>query len=79
MYIIENSNCCYSEEQIKNYILDMNAFEVLQNIDCAFDKKKWTDANWFIDRLQFELFVISVLWKGEYIDLTTVLNEIRKT
>ena len=40
MYIIENSNCCYSEEQIKNYILDMNAFEVLQNIDSAFDKKK---------------------------------------
>ena len=40
MYIIENSNCCYSEEQIKNYILDMSAFEVLQNIDSAFDEKK---------------------------------------
>ena len=39
-------------------------------------KKKWTDANWFIDRLQFERFFICVLWKEEYIGLTTVLNEI---
>ena len=37
----------------------MNAFEVLQNIDSAFDdilnNEKWTDANWFINRLKFEL------------------------
>ena len=39
MYIIDNSNCYYSEKQIKNYILDINEFEVLQNIDSAFEKK----------------------------------------
>ena len=58
----------------------MNAFEVLQNINSAIcdmgEKEKWTEANWFIDRLQ--LFVICVLWKEEYIDLTTVLNEIEE-
>ena len=41
----------------------MNAFEVLQNINSAIcdmgEKEKWTEANWFIDRLQ--LFVICVL------------------
>ena len=42
------------------------------------EKEKWTGANWFIDRLQFELFVICVLWTEEYIDLTTVLNEIEQ-
>ena len=45
----------------------MNAFEVLQKTDSSFDnieeKEKWTDANWFIDRLKFELFVICILWK----------------
>ena len=69
MYIIENSNCYYSEEHIQNYILNMNAFKVLQNINSAIcdmeEKEKWTEANWFIDRLQFELFVICVLWKEE--------------
>ena len=37
----------------------MNAFEVLQNIDSAFDdimnNEKWADANWFINRLKFKL------------------------
>ena len=33
-------------------------------------KKKWTEANWFIDRLQSELFAVCVLG--------TVLNEIAK-
>ena len=42
------------------------------------EKEKWTKANWFIDRLQFELFVDFVLWKEEYIDLTMVLNEIEQ-
>ena len=62
MYITDISNY-YSEEQLQNYILNMNAFEVLQNINSAIcdmgEKEKWTEANWFIDRLQ--LFVICVL------------------
>ena len=33
MYIIDNANCYYSEEEIHKYI----AFEVLQYIDGAFD------------------------------------------
>ena len=41
-------------------------------------KKKWTEANWFIDRLQSELFAVCVLWKEEFTDLGTVLNEIAK-
>ena len=36
------------------------------------------DANWFINRLKFELFVICVLWKEEYINLTTVLNGLQQ-
>ena len=47
----------------------MNAFKVLRNINSAIcdmeEKEKWTETNWFIDRLQFELFVICVLWKEE--------------
>ena len=39
-------------------------------------KEKWMDASWFIERLQFELFIICILWKKEYIDLTIVLSEI---
>ena len=42
------------------------------------EKEKWTEANWFIDRLQFERFVIYILWKEEYIGLTTALNEIEQ-
>ena len=61
MYIIDNSDCYYSEEEIQNYILNMNAFEVLQNIDGAFDdimnNEKLADANWFINRLKFELLL----------------------
>lgn len=38
-------------------------------------KKKWTEANWFIDRLQSELFAVCILWKEEFTDLGTVLNE----
>ena len=62
MYIIDNLNCYYSKEQIQNYILNINAFEVLQNINSAFydmiEKEKWADANCFIiGRL---LFVICV-------------------
>ena len=34
MYITDISNY-YSEEQLQNYILNMNAFEVLQNINSA--------------------------------------------
>ena len=74
MYIIDNANCYYSEEEIHKYI----AFEVLQYIDGAFDmmsNDKWTDANWFINRLKFELFVICILWKEEHVNLTTVLNK----
>ena len=37
MYVTDNSNCYYSEEEIQNYILNMNAFDVLQNTDGAFD------------------------------------------
>ena len=29
MYIIDNSNCYYSEEKIENYILNMGVFEIL--------------------------------------------------
>ena len=65
MYIIDNSNCYYSGEEMQNYILNMNAFVVLQNIDGAFDdmmnNEKWMDANWFINRLKFEIFVICIL------------------
>ena len=65
MYIIDNSNCYYSGEEMQNYILNMNAFVVLQNIDAAFDdmmnNEKWMDANWFINRLKFEIFVICIL------------------
>ena len=35
MYNIENSNCYYSEEQIQDCIINMNAFKVLQNINSA--------------------------------------------
>ena len=39
----------------------MDAFEVLQNIDGAFDdimnNEKLTDANWFTNRLKFELLL----------------------
>ena len=49
MYIIDNSNCYFSKKEIENYILNMNAFEVLQNIGGAFDdmmnNEKWADAN----------------------------------
>ena len=65
MYIIDNSNCYYSGEEMQNYILNMNAFVVLQNIDGAFDNmmnnEKWMDANWFINRLKFEIFVFCIL------------------
>ena len=71
MYIIDYSNCYYSEEEIQNYILNMNAFEVLQNIDSAFDDIM-NNENWFINRLKFEL-----LWE-EYISLRTVLNELEQ-
>ena len=27
------------------------------------EKEKWMEANWFIDRLQPELFVVCTLWK----------------
>ena len=60
----------------------MNIFEILQHIISAIcdmvEKEKWTEASQFIDRLQFELFVVCVLWKEEYIDLTKVLNEIEQ-
>ena len=50
---------------MQNYILNMNAFVVLQNIDGAFDdmmnNEKWMDANWFINRLKFKIFVICIL------------------
>ena len=73
MYIIDHSNCYYSEEEIQNYISNMNAFEVLQNIDGAFDdmmnNEKWADASRSINSLKFELFVIYILWKEEYINL----------
>ena len=83
MYVIENSNCYYQEEEIQSYILNMNALEVLQqNSDGAFNdmgnNEKWTDANWFINGLKFELFVTCILWKEEYINLTTVLNELEQ-
>ena len=82
MYIIDNSNCYFSKKEIQNYILNMNAFEVLQNIGGAFDdlmnNEKWADANWFTNRIKFELFVICVLWKEEYINLTAVLNELEQ-
>ena len=65
MYIIDNSNCYYSGEEMQNYILNMNAFVVLQNIHGAFDdmmnNEKWMDANWFINRLKFEIFVFCIL------------------
>ena len=80
MYIIDNSNCYYSKEKVENYILNMDIFEILQNINSAIcdmeEKEALMEANWFIDRLQFELFVVCILWKEEYNDLTMVLNEI---
>ena len=42
------------------------------------DNEKWMDANQFTNRLKFELFVICVLWKEEYINLTTVLSELEQ-
>ena len=60
----------------------MNAREVLQNIDGAFDdmmnNKKWADANWFVNRLKFELFALYILWKEDYVNLLTVLNELEQ-
>ena len=80
MYIIDNSNCYYSKEKVENYILNMDIFEILQNINSAIcdmeEKEALMEANWFIDRLQFELFVVCILWKEEYNDLTMVFNEI---
>ena len=38
--MIDDSNCYYSEEEIQNYMLNMNAFEGLQSIDRAFDDMK---------------------------------------
>ena len=80
MYIIDNSNCYYSKEKIENCILNMDIFEILQNINSAIcdmeEKETLMEANWFIDRLQFELFVVCILRKEEYNDLTMVLNEI---
>ena len=62
MHIMDNLNCYYSEEQIQNYILNINAFEVLQNISSALydmmEKEKWADANRFI--IVRLLFVICV-------------------
>ena len=62
--------------------LNTNSFEVLQNISGAFDdmmdNEKWKDANWFTNRLKFELFVICVLWKEEYTNLKTVLSELEQ-
>ena len=73
MYIIDNSNRYYSEEEIQNYISNMNGFEVLKNIDGAFDdmmnNEKWVDASRSINRLKFELFIICILWEEEYINL----------
>ena len=50
---------------IQNKKYKINVFKVLQNNDSAFydmvKKEKRVDANWFIDRLQFELFVVGVL------------------
>ena len=70
------------KKKIQSYILNMNAFEVLQNIDGAFEdmmnNEKWADANWFINRLKFELFLIFVLWKEEYINLAIVLSELEQ-
>ena len=42
------------------------------------NNEKWADANWFTNRLKFELFVIFVLWKEEYFNLTAVLNELEQ-
>lgn len=43
------ANLIICKEQIQNYILNINAFEVLQNINSAFydmmEKEKWADAN----------------------------------
>ena len=33
IFIIDNSNCCYLEDQMQNYILNIKTFEVLQNIN----------------------------------------------
>ena len=60
----------------------MNLIDVLQIIDGAFNDminiEKWTDANWLINRPKFEVFVIWILWKEEYINLRTVLNELEQ-
>ena len=66
MYIIDNSNY-YLEEEIQNYISNTKALEVLQDIDGAFDdmmnSQKWTEGNWLINRLKFELFLFAFYGK----------------
>ena len=64
MYIIDNSNY-YLKEEIQNYILNTKAFEVLQDIDGAFDDmmNKLTNGNWLINRLKFALFLFAFYGK----------------
>ena len=55
------------KKKIQNYILNMDIFEILQNINSTIchmeEKEKWMEANWFKDRLQFKHFVICLLGK----------------
>ena len=60
----------------------MNVFEILRNINSIIchmeEKEKWTERNCFIERLQFEIFVVCLLWKEKYIGLMTVLSEVEQ-
>ena len=40
IFISDNSNCCYLEDQMQNYILNIKTFEVLQNINMIWWEKK---------------------------------------
>ena len=57
-------------------------FEILQKYQCHIktvdEGAQYLNKNWYINRPKEVLYMICILWKEEYIDLTLVLAEIEQ-
>ena len=80
MHIIYNTDFILEDERISNF--ELNVFKIWQTFWCHMETADegacYLNKNWYINRLKEELYLIWILWKEEYIDLTLVLTEIEQ-
>ena len=81
MYLHDNTDFNLDNFDIENYHL--NVLQIIQNLWSYIDDIDYDafsiNCDWFINRHKEHVYMLCILWnEEEYINLTTVLNEIRQ-